>query len=211
MEKEVPTMIEIGDKIISLDLVTEKFVCDLDKCHGVCCVEGESGAPLEDKEVEILKQEYENIKPFLRKEGRRAIQRQGTSVMDADREMVTPLVGGKECAYVRFEGKIARCGIETAWEAGTTSFRKPVSCHIYPIRARSNRGITALNYDRWPVCDPARTSGEKKGVPVFRFLKESIERKYGPEFYRKLEILSREVGEDPDKPDQRGMSSKTKQ
>ena len=190
MKKDIPTMIEIGDKIISLDLIRRKFVCDLDTCKGVCCVDGESGAPLEEEEVEILDREIESIFPYLRPEGKKSIQKQGTWVVDADREKVTPLIEGKECGYAIFADGIARCGIEMAWEDGATTFRKPISCHIYPIRVKDYKGFAAVNYDRWSICDPARVHGEKLGIPVYRFLRESIERKYGEEFYKKLEIIS---------------------
>ncbi|MFC2115109.1 DUF3109 family protein [Bacteroidota bacterium] len=198
MKKDLPTMIEIDDKVISLDLIEKKFVCNLDKCKGVCCVDGESGAPLEDAEVELLDDEYESIRPYLRSEGSMSIDKQGTWVIDTDREKVTPLIDGKECAYAIFEGDTAFCGIERAFEAGATSFRKPISCHIYPIRVKRYKGFTAVNYDLWPICDPARSFGEKKDVPVFRFLQEAIERKYGTGFYKKLEIISRSVGQNPD-------------
>ena len=189
MKKDMPTMLEVGDKVVSHDLITDRFVCNLARCKGVCCVEGESGAPLEEAETGILKREYRNIKPFLREEGNRAISKQGTWVVDADRESVTPLVEGRECAYAVFEGGIARCGIEKAWEAGATPFRKPVSCHLYPMRVKKLSGFTGMHYDRWNICDPAREYGEKQNVPVFRFLKEAIVRKYGEDFYRQLEII----------------------
>ena len=202
MKKDVPTMVELGDKVVSLDIIREKFVCDLSKCKGICCVEGESGAPLEDEEVNLLRAEYERIAPYLRGEGRKAIQQQGTAVMDADKEMVTPLVGGKdECAYAVFENDIARCGIEKAWEEGATGFRKPVSCHIYPIRVKKYHSLKAVNYDRWKVCDPARVNGEKENVPVYRFVKDAIGRKFGMDFYQKLEIISEGLEEDADSED----------
>jgi hypothetical protein len=191
MKKDVPTMIEIGYKVVSLDIVREKFVCDLAKCKGICCVEGESGAPLEDDEVKMLMAEYDKIRPYLREEGISAIEQQGTAVRDADQEMVTPLVGGKaECAYAIFENNFARCGIEKAWEEGATAFRKPVSCHIYPIRVKNHNNLLAVNYDRWKVCDPARVHGEMENVPVYRFVKDAIERKFGADFYQKLRIIS---------------------
>jgi hypothetical protein len=196
MKKDLPTMMEIGDKVVSLDLVTEKFICDLDICRGVCCVDGESGAPLEAGEVELLEREYGKIAPYLREEGKRAISESGTWVIDLDKENVTPLIEGKECAYAIFENGIARCGIEKAFEHGATSFRKPISCHIYPIRAKEYSSFTALNYDRWKVCDPARICGVKKNMPVYRFLKDSIIRKWGEDFYRKLEIVSQNTGQD---------------
>ncbi len=198
MKKDIPSMMEIGDKVITLDLVTEKFVCDLDKCKGVCCVDGESGAPLESEEVKILDKEYPDIAPYLRDEGNKAIEKQGTWVIDVDKETVTPLIDGKECAYAIFEEGIARCGIEKAFEAGATTFRKPISCHIYPIRVKKYHSLTTLNYDRWKICDPARAYGEKNNVPVYRFLRESIIRKYGEDFYKKLEIVSRNAGQEAD-------------
>ncbi len=191
MKKDVPTMVEVGDKVVSLDIIREKFVCDLSKCKGICCVEGESGAPLEDDEVTLLAAEYDKIRPFLRNEGKKAIEQQGTAVLDADQEMVTPLVGGEhECAYAIFENDIARCGIEKAWEKGATIFRKPVSCHIYPIRVKKYHSLKAINYDRWKVCDPARVNGEIENVPVYIFVKDAVERKFGKDFYQKLQIIA---------------------
>jgi hypothetical protein len=195
MKKDMPTMMEIGDKVVSLDLITKKFVCDLNTCKGICCVEGESGAPLEEEEVEILEREYKKIRPYLREAGHEAIQKQGTWVIDSDREKVTPLIEGKECAYAVFDGDIAACGIEKAYEDGVTDFRKPISCHIYPIRIKRYQNFSAVNYDRWPICNPARAYGEKHDVPVYRFLKESIIRKYGEEFYEKLEIISENISD----------------
>jgi hypothetical protein len=208
VKKDLPTMIEMGDKVVSLDIIREKFVCDLAQCKGNCCVEGESGAPLEDDEVKLLEAEYVKIKPYLREEGRKAVKQQGTAVRDADQEMVTPLVDGKyECAYALFEHGIARCGIEKAWEAGATCFRKPVSCHIYPIRVKKYGSLQALNYDRWKVCDPARLKGENENTPVFCFVKEAIERRFGSDFYNNLQIiadgLNNDVGlEENDRPEE---------
>lgn len=183
-------MFEIGDKVVSLDVIREHFVCDLEQCKGICCVEGESGAPLEEEEVDLLSKEIESIKPYLRSEGIRAIEQQGTSLMDAEQEMVTPLNAGKECAYAIFENGIARCGIEKAYEEGATNFRKPVSCHIYPIRVKHYKGFKAINYDRWPICDPARICGSRHKTPVYRFVQSAIERKYGKDFFEKLEIIA---------------------
>lgn len=197
MNKDVPTMIEVGNKVVSLDIIREKFVCDLAKCKGICCVEGESGAPLEDDEVLLLEAEYDKIRPYLREEGRKAIEQQGTAVRDADQEMVTPLVGREnECAYAIFENDIARCGIEKAWEEGATGFRKPVSCHIYPIRVKNYHSLKAVNYDRWKVCDPARVHGEMENVPVYCFVKAAIERRFGAEFFQKLQIIADGLDED---------------
>jgi hypothetical protein len=191
MKKDFPTMIEIDDLVISLDIIERNFVCDLDKCKGICCVHGESGAPLEDSEVAILEAEIDRIKPFLREEGVMAIREQGTSVRDKDDEMVTPLINGREeCAFAVFEGGIARCGIENAWEKGATHFQKPISCHIYPIRVKKYKGFRAVNYDRWGICDPARILGDHHKIPVYRFVRQAIERKFGEGLYKRLQIIS---------------------
>ena len=192
-------MVEIDDMVISLDVVEKRFFCDLASCKGVCCVQGESGAPLDDKEVKILEDDYPSFKRFLRPEGIEAIETQGTSVIDVDQDMVTPLINGLECAYAIFEDGIARCGIEKAFEEGVTGFRKPVSCHIYPIRVKRYEQMTAVNYDQWPICDDARTMGQNKDVPVFRFVRDAVERKFGSDFYKKLEILSDQIKNDVNK------------
>lgn len=186
-------MIQIDDKIVSRELFDEHFICHLDVCKGDCCVHGDAGAPLEDLEAEILEEYINLISPYMRPEGLRAVKRQGTWVIDDDGEKVTPLVGKDECAYVIFENGIARCAIEKAWEEGKLEFRKPVSCHLYPIRVSRLSNAVALNYHRWGVCEPARILGKKEAVPVFRFLKEAITRVYGETFYEELEVVYREI------------------
>lgn len=180
-------MIEIGDKLISEDLFAEEFVCNLSKCKGACCVEGDAGAPLEPVETEILKEIFPLIKDFLRPEGIAAIEAQGTHVIDRDGDLVTPLVNGKECAYVIFDANgITKCGIEKAYEHDAINWQKPISCHLYPIRTVEYRTFTALNYHEWPICSPACTLGKELQVPVYKFLKTPLIRKYGAEFYQTL-------------------------
>jgi len=186
-------MFEIDNKIVSLDLFTEKFACDFNKCRGYCCVYGESGAPLEQEEVKILKQIFPELMEFLRPDGIQAIEKQGTSVVDMDKDKVTPLIGRKECAYAIFENGIARCGIEKAFEAGVISFRKPLSCHLYPVRIKKYDTFEAVNYDRWRVCDPARECGNKLNIPLYVFIRDALIRKYGEEFFRKLEQIAQEI------------------
>lgn len=187
-------MIAHGKTVISQDIFEAHFVCDLTKCKGACCVEGDSGAPLDKEEVLILEKEYEKIKPFLRAEGIKAIAEQGTSTIDEhDGELVTPLVNDKECAYVVFDNKgTTLCGIELAWKQGETSFRKPVSCHLYPIRIQSYSSFDAVNYDKWEICSPACTLGKELKVPVYKFAKDSLIRKYGEPWYNELEIIAKE-------------------
>ena len=179
-------MIEIGHTLVSEELFTEHFVCDLDTCKGACCIEGDAGAPLSEEETDILEREYPNFKAFLRPEGIEYVEKLGTSVIDFDGEPVTPLRDGKECAYTVFEGGKAMCGIEKAWKAGATSFRKPLSCHLYPIRTKEYVTFEAMNYDRWEVCSPACSLGNELKVPVYAFLKEALIRKYGDDWFQEL-------------------------
>jgi len=181
-------MIQIDDLLLSEELFKAYFLCDLNACKGACCVEGDAGAPLELEEINILESELESILPFLTNEGREVIQKSGVFEMDQDGEYVTPLIEDKECAFISYDEKgIAKCGIEDAHRAGKTSFKKPISCHLYPIRVHKGKFHEALNYHQWPICRPACECGAKLKVKVFQFLKEPIIRKYGEEFYEKME------------------------
>ena len=186
-------MLQIDNKILSLDILEKKFVCDVEKCKGACCVHGDSGAPLEENEVTILEEEYKNIKPYLRKEGVAAIEKEGIWVIDSDNDKVTPLVNNNECAYVIFEGGIAKCGIEKAFAEGATFFQKPVSCHLYPVRTKKYKEFEGMNYDTWDICKPATKLGKKLDVPVYKFVKDALIRKYGKEWYQKLKIAVDEM------------------
>lgn len=185
-------MISIGKSLVSAELLSEQFVCDLQKCKGACCVEGDAGAPLEKEEVAILAQEYPRFKSYLRPEGIKAVEAEGTHVIDpTDDEPVTPLVNGAECAYVVFDEKgTTLCGIEKAWRDGQTSFRKPVSCHLYPIRIQRYQSFDAVNYHEWQICAPACDLGKELKVPVYRFAKDALLRKYGEDWYAELEAVA---------------------
>lgn len=186
-------MIVIDHTILSDDVVEKTFVCHIDKCKAACCVEGDAGAPLEPEETTLLEQEYEAIKPFLTLEGIAAIEAQGVWVIDQEGDLGTPILQTKECAYaVRNEKGILACGIEKAWEAGATSFRKPISCHLYPIRVKKYEHYHALNYHHWDICAPACALGKELGVPVYQFLKEALIRRYGAEWYARLEEAAKE-------------------
>ncbi len=185
-------MIQIDHTIVSIDIINEHFACNLSACKGACCVEGDSGAPLETEEVKILESIYPEIKPFLRKEGVEAIENQGKYVVDNDGEYVTPLVQGKECAYVVFDQNgVSKCGIELAYENRKISFKKPISCHLYPIRITKYKNFDAVNYHEWHVCSAAKSCGKSKKIRLFEFLKDALIRKYGEEWYRKLEFVNR--------------------
>ena len=186
--RHLPQMIEIDDKIVSADLLRECFACDIAQCKGICCVEGNAGAPLEAEEVGILEREYAAYKPYMTPEGIEAVERQGFMVIDEDGDLTTPLVGDAECAYTYQENGITLCAIEKAWLEGKTAFRKPISCHLYPIRVvRFSNGTAGLNYHRWSVCAPARECGRRLGIPVYKALREPIVRRFGEEFYKALE------------------------
>lgn len=185
-------MFQIGKTLISEEILENAFVCDLNACKGACCVEGSSGAPLEKEELGTLESIYPDIKPYLREEGIRAIEAQGTFVKGSDGEWETPLVDNKECAYTVFEDGVALCGIERAQKAGATSWKKPVSCHLYPVRVREYTQITAVNYHQWHICDPACSLGLSLNVPIYKFVREALIRKFGEAWYKQLEEVARE-------------------
>ena len=183
-------MIIVDKQYLSDDIAEKFFVCDLNKCKGACCVEGgEMGAPLEDSELPIMEEVYEAVKPYLREEGKQAIAEQGIYVFDDDGDFSTPTINGAECAYVIYddEGKL-QCGIEKAYLDDKIPFRKPISCHLYPIRITPYEEFDALNYDQWDICDAACALGQNLGVEIYKFLKEPLERAYGEEWYKKLTV-----------------------
>jgi hypothetical protein len=181
-------MILVGDVVLSDDIKENFFVCDLEACKGACCVEGDSGAPLEDEETKILEDIYPLVKDYITAEGRQVIEAQGTWVIDSDGDKVTPTLGAnRECAYALYDERgILKCGIEQAYLAGKTSWKKPISCHLYPIRVTKYDQYDALNYNRWHICDPACQLGKSLQVPLYTFLKESLVRKYGAAWYAEL-------------------------
>lgn len=181
-------MIEVGKSIVSRNVFKKEFVCNLSACKGECCIAGDAGAPLENDEKQILEQVYDKVAPYLRPEGIEAIQQQGTSVFDKkDNEFETPLINNAECAYVVYgEDGSALCGIEKAYNDGHIDWPKPISCHLYPIRIKSYSEFDAINYDEWDICSDACTLGKELSVPVYRFLKEPLIRKYGSEWYNDL-------------------------
>jgi len=184
-------MFQLGKTIVSEEIIERDFVCNLSACKGACCVEGDAGAPLTEEEVDILRDIYPKVKPFLREEGIAAIEKQGTHIETVLGELETPLVDGNECAYVTFDEKgIAGCGIENAYNDGAIDFQKPISCHLYPIRITEYSEFSALNYDRWPICDPACALGKELQVPVYKFVKTALIRKYGENWYAELEKIA---------------------
>lgn len=187
-------MFQLGKTIVSEEILEKDFVCNLSACKGACCVDGEAGAPVTEEEIWILKEIYPKVKPFLRAEGIASIEKQGTHIETEFGEFETPLNRGKECAYVTFtENGIASCGIEQAYNAGVIDFQKPISCHLYPIRIKEFREFSALNYDRWSICDPACTLGKELQVPIYKFVKNALIRRFGENWYAELEKVASEM------------------
>lgn len=184
-------MIIVQDKLVSDDLVEQQFVCNLAACKGACCWEGDYGAPLDEAELAVLDAIYDRVKPFLSPAGIDVIEREGKYLrFEQTDEWVTPLINNGPCAYMTYDALgIAKCGIEQAWKAGAVDFQKPVSCHLYPVRVEKNEdlGFEALNYHEWDICSAACSLGKKEKVPVFRFVKDALIRKYGEAFYEELE------------------------
>lgn len=191
MRTEEYRMFQVGNIIVSEEIIENDFVCNLTACKGACCVDGNAGAPVADDETNILADIYGKVKPFLRKEGIAAIEEQGAFVKGDDGEWETPLVNGSECAYVTFsDNGTAKCGIEEAYEQGAVSWKKPVSCHLYPVRVREYTKLTAVNYHKWEICDPACALGEELKVPIYKFVKEALIRKFGAGWYAELEEVA---------------------
>ena len=188
-------MLQIGNAIVSLDVIEKKFICDFGKCKGACCIEGDSGAPLDEDEKAILEEIYPNIKEYLTEKGIEEIEKQGTSVIDADGDLVTPIINDKECVYTVFENGSALCGIEKAFLDGKITYRKPISCSLYPIRIEKYPEFDAVNYNKWSICGPARELGFKMGTPVYKFLKEPLIRKYGEDWYKELQYAAENLEE----------------
>jgi hypothetical protein len=186
-------MFQLGKTLVSEEIIEKDFVCNLTACKGACCVDGDAGAPLEENETQILKDIYHKVKPFLRQEGIEAIEEQGQFVIGEDGEWETPLIGKQECVYTVFDEKgIAKCGLEEAYNKGVTSWKKPVSCHLYPIRVTEYTNLTAVNYHKWQLCDPACDLGESLQVPVYKFVREALVRKFGENWYAELTEIANE-------------------
>ena len=184
-------MIEIGKTLISTELLEEHFVCDLNKCKGECCIAGDYGAPLDKSELKEIEKYYPIVKPLLQERALKSLEEQGLYMKDDEGDWVTPLINGnEECAFTIFENGIAKCSFEKAYYDGQIPWKKPISCHLYPVRIKKLKNYDALNYDRWDVCAPACKLGKSLKVQVYQFLKESLTRKYGEEWYNELTLAA---------------------
>jgi hypothetical protein len=184
-------LIEVGEQLVSSQVFERKFVCDLNACKGACCIEGNSGAPLQLHEIDLLEEQLDEIEPYMRNEGKLAVQKSGVFYMDDDNEPVTTLINGAECAFVYFDEKgITKCAIETAYRDGKIDFNKPQSCHLYPIRIKRLHDKKVLTFEDWQICTPACACGEQLDLPVYKFLQEPIKRVFGEKFVDELALVA---------------------
>lgn len=183
-------MLEIGRTIVSLDILEKKFLCDVQRCKGACCVEGDSGAPVTQEEVAAIRQTYPEFESYIEETHKEEIRKQGFSVIDLDGDLVTPLVNNRQCAYSYEENGILKCAIEKAFLEGKIQFRKPVSCHLFPIRITEYKRFDAVNYQEIDICKPGRICGKQEQLPLYVFLKEPLIRKYGEEWYEQLKFAA---------------------
>lgn len=192
-------MIAIDNILVSEDVIEKQFVCDLNACKGECCIAGELGAPLEEEETKILDEIYEKVKPYLTPEGIKEIEKQGKWVRTEEEEKYnTPLMKSGGCAWLNYDKNgVVICGIEKAYNDGVVNWKKPVSCHLYPIRInRLKNGLDAVNYERWSICKAACKNGKALQVPVYRFVKEALIRKYGEDFWNVLDAYAKHYNKD---------------
>lgn len=188
---KIVDMFQLGKTIVSEEIIQKDFVCNLSACKGACCIDGDAGAPLELEETKIMEAIYPKIKPFLRPEGIQAIEAQGAFITTEYGEFETPLIDGADCAYVIFDKKgTALCAFEEAYNQGQTDWKKPVSCHLYPIRVKDYSEFSAVNYERWDICNDACTLGKELQIPIYKFVKQALIRKFGEDWYMELEKVA---------------------
>lgn len=187
-------MFQLGKTIVSEDIIENDFICNLSACKGACCIDGDAGAPLYKNEADLLEELYPKVEPFLRKEGINAIKKQGTSITTKEGEIETPLINGEDCAYVFFdENNTALCGIEEAYNQGEIDLKKPISCHLYPVRVKEYSEFSAVNYHQWHICDDACILGKELQVPIYKFVKEALIRKFGEDWFLELERIAKKL------------------
>lgn len=184
-------MIAVGNALISEDILERKFACQIQKCHGACCIQGDAGAPLDEEEIAIIETELPNIIPYMDSAGKEYMDVYGFHTIDSDGDLGTVCRPSGECVFVVYTNNIVVCAIEKAWAENKTWFRKPLSCHLYPIRAKKYGEFVAMNYHNWDICSDACKAGEEMQVPVYQFLREALVRKMGPAWYGELEEVAK--------------------
>lgn len=193
MEK-LPPIIQVGDVLISSDLLTEYFCCDYEKCKGVCCVEGDAGAPVTIDEIAGIEDALDTVWCDLSASAQAVIDKQGVAYTDKEGDLVTSIVRGKDCVFTCYDGDSCLCALEKAYRQGKTRFCKPVSCSLYPIREKNfGNGVIGLNYNRWDICRDAVKKGQALGLPLYQFLKEPLIRRFGEDWYQELLDIVQEL------------------
>lgn len=186
-------MIEILNTLVSLDLFRTFFCCDLERCHGICCVEGDAGAPVSMEEVGLLEDALEVVEDELTPEARQQIEKEGVVYPDRDGELVTQIVNGKDCVFVKHEGGCAFCAIDAAYRCGRFHWQKPISCALYPVRLSTVGGVPAVNVHKWDICQPARELGKKQQIRLYQFLKEPLIRRFGQAWWDECHLAAQEL------------------
>lgn len=189
-------ILDIDDVLVSSDIITEHFCCDLDACKGICCVEGDAGAPVTLEEIAGIEDSLDSVWNDMTAQAQAVVDKQGVAYNDCDGELVTSIVGGKNCVFTCYEHDCCLCALERAHRSGKTDFVKPISCALYPIREkRFANGTVALNYHRWDVCQPAVKKGRELSLPIYRFLEGPLTRRFGKEWYDSLCEVAKHIGE----------------
>ena len=187
MVNALPPILDVGGILISSDILTERFCCDYEKCKGICCVEGDAGAPVTLDEIAGIEDALDTVWQDLSAQAQSVIDRQGVAYTDQEGDLVTSIVRGKDCVFTCYDGDRCLCALEKAFRAGKTSFCKPVSCALYPIRVKEfGNGVVGLNYNRWKICEDAIKKGQALDLPLYRFLKEPLIRRFGEAWYQEL-------------------------
>ena len=187
MVNTLPPILDVGGILISSDILTERFCCDYEKCKGICCVEGDAGAPVTQDEIAGIEDALDTVWQDLSAQAQSVIDRQGVAYTDQEGDLVTSIVRGKDCVFTCYDGDSCLCALEKAFRAGKTSFCKPVSCALYPIRVKEfGNGVVGLNYNRWKICEDAIKKGQALDLPLYRFLKEPLIRRFGEAWYQEL-------------------------
>lgn len=195
MTERIPPLIQVGHVLLATDILTEPFCCDLERCHGQCCVEGDAGAPLTTDELLLLEDAWPHAEHLLAAEAREVIDRQGVAYTDSEGDLVTSIVGGKDCVFTCHEGGCCLCALEKVFRQGHTRWPKPVSCALYPIREkRFQDGTVGLNYNRWAICRPAVEQGRRLQLPLYRFLEGPLVRRLGRPWYKELCSVAHQLG-----------------
>ncbi len=197
MVNPVPPILEVGGILISSEILTECFCCDYEKCKGICCVEGDAGAPVTMDEIAGIEDSLDTIWPMLSASAQSVIDRQGVAYTDKDGDLVTSIVRGKDCVFTCYDGDNCLCALEKVFREGKTKFCKPISCALYPIREkRFDGGLIGLNYNRWAVCADAVKKGKELRLRVYQFLKEPLIRRFGEAWYQELCDVAKEFNLD---------------